>query len=141
MESLFGLEELGGTTNSMGGKVETVLLVEDREEVRRALGDYLTHLGYAVLAASDSADALALLESHDEVDVLLTDVRMPRGNGADLATAIRAKRPDLRVVLMSGYAPDPALRERMGVLHAEFLQKPFAASELVALLRGKTHAS
>lgn len=125
----------------MAEKLETVLLVEDREEVRRALRDYLSHLGYAVLAASESSAALAMLDENIDVDVLLTDVRMPRGSGTDLADAIRAKKPGVRVVLMSGYAPDPALRERMGVLHAEFLQKPFAPSELVALLRAKPRAS
>lgn len=113
---------------------ETVLLVEDREEVRRAIREYLLHLGYSVVVASESADALTLLRS-THVDVLLTDVQMPGGLGTDLADAARVIQPGVRVVLMSGFAPDPALRQRMGMLDAEFLQKPFAANELVSILR------
>jgi two-component system, cell cycle sensor histidine kinase and response regulator CckA len=122
-----------GQKDLVGGR-ETVLLVEDREEVRRALREYLTHLGYGVIVASESADALALLKETD-VDVLLTDVQMPGGLGTDLAAAVRELRPGVRVVLMSGYAPDPAMRQRMGLLDAAFLQKPFAANELVQILR------
>ena len=121
-------------SSDLGSERETVLLVEDREEVRRALREYLTHLGYAVLVASGSTDALAALETAN-VDVLLTDVQMPGGLGTDLADAVRAIRPGVRVVLMSGYAPDPALRQRMGLLDAAFLQKPFAPRELVSILR------
>jgi CheY-like chemotaxis protein len=113
---------------------ETVLLVEDREEVRRALREYLRHLGYDVLDATKAEEALALASRGAQIDVLLTDVNMPGGSGTDLADAIRAVLPGIRVVFMSGYAPDPAMRERMGLLGATFLQKPFATSELVALL-------
>ena len=114
---------------------ETVLLVEDRADVRRALREYLAHLGYAVLAAASPSEALAIAGRHGErIDVLLTDVNMPGGSGTDLADAVRAVRPRVRVVLMSGYAPDPAMRERMGLLGAAFLQKPFAPGELIAML-------
>lgn len=113
---------------------ETVLLVEDREEVRRALHEYLSHLGYDVLDATKAEDALAMASRGVRIDVLLTDVNMPGGSGTDLADAVRAVLPGVRVVFMSGYAPDPAMRQRMGLLGATFLQKPFAPRELIALL-------
>ena len=113
---------------------ETVLLVEDREEVRRALHEYLRHLGYDVLDATKAEEALAMASRGLRIDVLLTDVNMPGGLGTDLADAMREVLPDVRVVFMSGYPPDPAMRQRMGLLGATFLQKPFAPRELIALL-------
>ena len=88
----------------------TVLIVEDEEEVRALTRDVLEMHGYSVLEALDSADALRLGETHaGRLDLLITDVVMPRMSGPELARRLRARRPELRVLCMSGY-PEGAQR-------------------------------
>jgi CheY-like chemotaxis protein len=116
---------------------ETVLLVEDQEEVRSLARRALQSHGYSVREAASAEDALDLLAATGvEPDLLLTDVVMPGMNGVDLASRLRAERPHLRVVFMSGYSDHPALsRERLGA-GAAFLAKPFSPSALARTVRG-----
>jgi PAS domain S-box-containing protein len=90
------------------GGAETILLVEDDDAVRRLAERMLRSAGYRVLAAGDGGDALLIAEQHDgPIDLLLTDVVMPRLNGPRLAERLRRIRPAARLVFMSGYAaPD-----------------------------------
>jgi CheY-like chemotaxis protein len=105
---------------------ETVLLVEDDEGLRSLAKEVLTVLGYTVLDAGHPAEAVSLAEGYGQtIDLLLTDVIMPQMNGRQLAEALVATRPALRVLYMSGYtagAIGPG-----GVLEpgVHFLQKPF----------------
>ncbi len=113
----------------------TVLLVEDREELRTIIGDVLTAIGYRPHAARSPEHALEILaDASAGVDVLLTDVLMPRIGGAELAARARAVRPGLRVLFMSGFAPDPEDRRAFGADGGAFLQKPFSPDELAAKL-------
>jgi CheY-like chemotaxis protein len=119
-----------------GGGRETVLLVEDEEVVRDVVRQMLERQGYEVLVAGDGADALALAERHGgSIDVLATDVVMPRMSGREVADRLLPLRPDLRVLFMSGYTEDPAVWEGLEERKA-FLQKPFTAGDLSAALRG-----
>jgi two-component system, cell cycle sensor histidine kinase and response regulator CckA len=115
----------------------TVLLVEDEEEVRALTREVLEMHGYAVLEALDSADALRLGETHPgRLDLLITDVIMPRMSGPELARRLRARRPELRVLCMSGY-PEGAQREvaaDAGTWNA-WLQKPFGPDGLISKVR------
>ncbi|HET8532965.1 MAG TPA: response regulator [Methylomirabilota bacterium] len=115
----------------------TVLVVEDEEEVRSLTRDVLEMHGYAVLEALDSADALRLGETHPgRLDLLITDVVMPRMSGPELARRLRARRPELRVLCMSGY-PEGAQRgvtADAGTWNA-WLQKPFSPDGLIAKVR------
>ena len=102
-----------------------VLVAEDEPVVRNMVTRLLEQSGLTVLAAADGEAALELARSHaGSIDVLLTDVVMPRMGGRDLAGRLREERPGLRVVYMSGYAEDETLRA--GALgDAAFMQKPF----------------
>src|SRR5262249_10850699 len=91
--------------------------------------------GYEVIAARDAADAIRLAEEHPgTIDLLLTDVVMPRTSGPVLAERIRALRPDVKVVFMSGYAPD-AMTRHGSLAGAALLQEPFGRDELEKAMR------
>jgi CheY-like chemotaxis protein len=115
-----------------GGK-ETILVVEDEAGVRNLIRTVLKRAGYEVLVASDGAEALRLSESHGgQIHLLLTDMVMPGTRGDDLAQRIAASRPNLRVLLVSGYTD-----QIIGELAADtaFLQKPFTPSTLAQAVR------
>jgi PAS domain S-box-containing protein len=102
-----------------------VLVVEDQTQVRDLVTSALTRMGYHVLAAADGEEALAVMCTEVDVDLLVTDVTMPGLKGPEVAAALRREHPELQVLFMSGYTPEahdwPA---------AEFLQKPFTLAEL-----------
>ena len=113
----------------------TVLVVEDEEEVRSLTRDVLEMHGYAVLEALDPDDALRLGGSHPgPIDLLITDVVMPRMNGPELARRLRAGRPTLRVLCMSGY-PESTDRPAGEATWNAWLQKPFNPDGLIAKVR------
>jgi PAS domain S-box-containing protein len=114
---------------------ETILLVEDEESVRSMIRRVLEEHGYTVLAAGNGEEALELAHEHaDEIDLVFTDVVMPGMNGGELVSRLRALRPDIEVVYMSGYAEASV---RQGVLEtgATYLQKPFTPSALTEVVR------
>jgi DNA-binding response OmpR family regulator len=110
-----------------------ILLVEDNESVRLALDAYLTDEGYVVISAANAEEALrAAADPANPIDVLLTDVVLPKVGGRELAQALQHERPQLRVLFMSGYSPDTKLLE--GIAHAGWLAKPFKPEALVQRL-------
>ena len=109
----------------------TILLVEDEEAVRRLAARSLTRAGYQVLEAATPSEARALFDEHAaQIALLLTDVVMPEMRGPALAELLLAKRPELPVVFMSGYAPLEASEE--SAASAPFLAKPFSTSLLLS---------
>jgi two-component system, cell cycle sensor histidine kinase and response regulator CckA len=115
---------------------ETVLLVEDEEQVRASVLNILKRQGYRVIAAQNAGEAFLLCESHQGViDLLLTDVVMPQLSGPELAKRLAATRPEMKILCMSGYADDSIVRH--GVLEADvaFLQKPFTPTSLAGKVR------
>jgi PAS domain S-box-containing protein len=113
----------------------TILIVEDEPAVRQLGVDTLTELGYRVLEADGAAAALRLLDSHDEIDLLFTDVIMPEVNGRRLAEEARKRRPGLKVLFTTGYTRNAVVHN--GVLDpgVELLGKPFTIQQLAAKLR------
>ena len=115
---------------------EVILLVEDDEPVRAVIGTMLEGKGYRVLSAHDAKAAIAILDdSSVDIQLLLTDVVMPGLTGPELAERARATRPDLEVLLMSGYTEDTE-----GLIHTAdeavlLIQKPFSADQLLRKLR------
>jgi CheY-like chemotaxis protein len=108
----------------------TILLVEDESPVRALTGRVLERVGYRVLSAATPADACALFDAHAaEVTLLVTDVVMPEMHGPALAQRLVARRPDLRVLFMSGYSD--AIPESTGTHRMAFLRKPFVGAHLV----------
>ena len=114
---------------------ETVLLVEDEAAVRNLVRAVLERKGYVVLVAPDGAAALDLVDKHTGViHVLLTDIVMPRMSGRDLAPAVRARRPSIKVIFMSGYTAD--VPTELGTEGGPvFLSKPFNEYALTSKLR------
>ena len=108
-----------------------VLVVEDEPLIRLLVIDILSEAGFEVLEAQDPAEALTVLKSDEQIDVLLTDVRMPgRMNGFELAEIAKRMRPELRVIVTSGYSARGDLPSG-----TNFLCKPFSASDLVNRVR------
>ena len=125
----------GGEEPTVRGS-ETVLLVEDRQNLRTVLAQLLQDFGYEVLSAGSPQEAIEIVAAHPgTIHVLLTDVVMPRMSGADLARRVTAQRPDVRVLYMSGHAPDAVLRAGVLEQKAAFLQKPFTPELLASKLR------
>ncbi|MBE9638464.1 ATP-binding protein [Salipiger mangrovisoli] len=114
----------------------TVLVVEDEILVRMVVADALRDRGYRVLEAGTAAEALQVLAEAGEVDVLLTDVGLPRGmNGRQLAEAARAARPGLKVVFVTGYDEGATLGRVPPASEIEVVQKPFDLEVLMAKVR------
>jgi signal transduction histidine kinase/ActR/RegA family two-component response regulator len=114
---------------------EKVLLVEDDPTVRAVTGRMLRELGYTVLEAGSASEARNVAASDGRIDLLLTDVVMPGGNGRELAESLALAHPGLPVVFMSGYTADVVVRQGVVQDKVAFLSKPFTADALAAALR------
>jgi PAS domain S-box-containing protein len=118
------------------GSGETVLVVEDEPMVRSHVVRMLTRMGYQCLEAADGQEALELLSAREmPVDLVLSDIVMPRMNGNELARQIATRWPELPVLFMSGYTDDEMLRRDLLAPSALFIQKPFDARAIAAKLR------
>ena len=115
---------------------ETVLLVEDEEEVRTAVFESLQMRGYTVLKARHGREALMLCRRHPgPLHLLLTDVVMPQMTGPELAQRLGLLHPDLKVLYMSGYTSDALMERNVGAPGTAFLQKPFTPDALARAVR------
>jgi two-component system cell cycle sensor histidine kinase/response regulator CckA len=114
---------------------ERVLIVEDRKVVRELTRDVLESVGFAVVAVAGGREALDEVATGDPFDLLLTDVVMPEMSGPELAVKLRAKRPELPVLYMSGYTDDVLSAHELAQDATAFLRKPFGNAELVAAVR------
>ncbi len=113
------------------GDARRILLVEDNADVREAVGALLEAMGHAVATACDGEDAIRVFEERGGAfDLLITDVVMPRVGGQEMARRVVERKPEIKVLFMSGY-PDNALFQD-GILTdgINFLQKPFSAGLL-----------
>jgi PAS domain S-box-containing protein len=117
------------------GHGETVLVVEDDANVRLIITEVLEELGYAYLEAPDADTAIKLIETEQRIDLLLTDVGLPITNGRQLAEIALARRPDLKVLFVTGYAENAALRGGFLAPGAEMVTKPFAIDVLASKIR------
>ncbi|QUD90598.1 ATP-binding protein [Phenylobacterium montanum] len=118
----------GLTGGAVGG---TVLLVDDDDQVRATTADMLRRLGLKVIETGSGGAALEVLDSGPSIDLLLLDFAMPGMNGADVARAAQAKRPDLRVLFVTGYADLTAIDH---IDEHQVIRKPFGESELARRL-------
>jgi len=115
---------------------ETILLAEDEADVRALAHEVLERAGYAVVLATDGTEALRTWEGYrGRIDLLLTDVVMPRMGGFELARRLRTVHPDLRVIFISGYANDLVTVDRELANAAAYLQKPFRPRTLIQKVR------
>jgi len=120
---------------SLGGS-ETILLVDDTEMVRLVVTSMLESYGYTVLQAANGHEAIELAEqAQGSIDLLITDVVMPRMNGPELASLLVAAQPDLKVLFTSGY-PSDQVRHEIVAKRATFIHKPYLPAELAREVRG-----
>ncbi|MBK0392476.1 PAS domain S-box protein [Ramlibacter sp. CrO1] len=125
------LEESTSAVDAGHDELERVLVVDDQPEVLEMVAEIFRNLGFDVLTASDGRSALDLLERVDrKVDWLFSDVVMPGLNGVELARKVQASHPDVRIILVSGYAaPAGSLGD------FEFLSKPFSVADVARKMR------
>jgi CheY-like chemotaxis protein len=110
---------------------ETILLVEDDDEVRQVASRILRRNGYRVLEAGNGADALRVCENeNDPVDLIVTDLVMPEMGGSELAKKIREQQPDARILFTSGYTEDAVVRQSLLQEGEAFIEKPFTPAKL-----------
>lgn len=118
------------------GGTETVLVVEDHETILTLITNALARLGYNVLSAGDGPTALERYgTSPDVIEILVTDVMMPRMTGHELATRLTALRPTMKVLYASGYTQDIASRHGVFEPDVNFIQKPYTPRGLAARIR------
>jgi PAS domain S-box-containing protein len=123
-------DERAGSGTATGAGDAMILIVDDDAAVRAFLSDSLRGLGFGVVEAESGEQALAMLES-SAPDLALVDYAMPGMNGASLAVELRAVRPDIPIVFVTGYAETDQLDDAIGA-NAPVLRKPFSIAELAA---------
>lgn len=118
------------------GGTETILLTEDDPIIRTMAGSFLRDFGYRVIAAVDGEDALEKFADHErEIDLLILDVMMPKKDGGEVYKAVKAHRPDLGVLFISGYAAD-ILRQKGNLEEGiQFISKPVSPADLLGKIR------
>jgi two-component system, cell cycle sensor histidine kinase and response regulator CckA len=115
---------------------ETILLAEDEDGVRHVVAQMLREQGYTVLPANGGAEALRIAQSHSgPLELLVSDVMMPRMSGPELAERLRGIRPEMRVLFVSGYTDGEIVRGGELEPGTDFLQKPFTREQLATKVR------
>ena len=118
-----------------GRSGECILVVEDDADVRTYVTETLASLGYDVLDAGGGDDALRLMDQHQAIVLLLTDVVMPGMNGRKLAEAARARRPGIKVLFMTGYSRNAIVHQGRLDHGVDLIQKPLSSDQLAATVR------
>jgi two-component system cell cycle sensor histidine kinase/response regulator CckA len=131
-------EKLGAPLTSLEAPrgTETVLLAEDEQDVREVAREFLESGGYAVLEARDGAEAIQIAARHEgSIDLLVTDMVMPRMTGQELAGRLQQNRAALRVIYMSGYSEHAAAEAAQGDSSMRLLTKPFSRTAILRMVR------
>jgi two-component system, cell cycle sensor histidine kinase and response regulator CckA len=114
----------------------TILVIDDEKAVRDVTSRFLVLSGFTVLVAPDGADGLAVFRQHQEtIDALIVDLTMPGLGGLEVAEAVRSLRPDLPIVLMTGFNVHDAPLQYEGYGITGFVKKPFNRAELITAVR------
>lgn len=120
----------------MPGGDETVLVVDDEEDVRETVLALMDELGYRTLVAADGVAALAIVESNEQIDLLLTDVMMPGElDGPALAERTLQARPGIKILFTSGFADGKVLQRIDRVSGSALIAKPYRNEELALRIR------
>jgi two-component system cell cycle sensor histidine kinase/response regulator CckA len=136
IESMPGFEAIFSSASAdTRSRKETILLVEDQVFVRKATAEVLESAGYRVVLAGSAAQARTVYrQSFETVDLLLTDIVMPGESGCELAAEFAASRPQIRLLLMSGYIEQLTSCE-LGPYRKQCLAKPFSVPTLLRRVR------
>ena len=115
---------------------QTVLVVDDEEDLREAMRRMLERRGFATLTAADPAEAEAVCRDHGgTIDLLLTDLTLPGASGGELAKTATSMRPELRVLFVSGLPKEVAVGQGLVAEEAAVVQKPFTSDRLAEAVR------
>jgi CheY-like chemotaxis protein len=132
------IPERAAAPNNTAGKTAidlpptlTVLLVDDEDGVRTLITEILRDAGYAVIEASDGIEGLEVLQSGVQIDVVITDIGMPRMNGVEMIEQARESHPDLKVLFITGYAQQQVSLSQQLDRNAQVLTKPFVMNALL----------
>jgi len=117
-------------------RTATILLVEDEDLVRSLSRRVLESCGYAIIEAVDGIEALEILEESEiSIDLLITDVVMPRMGGPELAEKLLERMPNLPILFASGYTDDAIVRHGVLQTNVNFIQKPFTIDDVARKVR------
>jgi CheY-like chemotaxis protein len=115
---------------------ETILVVEDEEDLRNLVCETLKSNGYKVLMASNGAEALAILKTHGKkIHLIITDVVMPQGGGSELARHAQAIDKDVKILFQSGYTEDTLIQNGIHAGKIHFLEKPYTIKVFLSKVR------
>ena len=129
-------ETAAESTSAVFAGTAVILLVEDDHLVRKATGRMLAHDGFTILEAATGEEALAICQQHrGPIDLMLTDMVLPKMTGPELAAQVESARPETRVVFMSGYSDHALLANDRLHMGSPFIQKPFSSTTLTLTIR------
>jgi nitrogen-specific signal transduction histidine kinase/ActR/RegA family two-component response regulator len=130
-------EDVGRSVSSSPSGTETILLVEDEPQVRAMESCILADQGYAILQAANGEEALQVCQANQDQDIqlLITDMVMPRMSGDELITELSSRRPEIKFLVVSGYAENTLERSVVARSDVHFMQKPFKPMELAETVR------
>ena len=123
-------ENIRAETVKMTKRSESILVVEDNDDVRAYSSDALRDYGFNVLEAADASEALKVLEGNTPVDLLFTDIGLPGLNGRELVALVQRKHPSIRILFTSGYAQMPSPTSSRWISEIPLLSKPFTRAQL-----------
>ena len=114
---------------------KTILLAEDEESLSRMISQVLTSQKYLVLRAKNGEEALALFEANQtNIDLLISDIEMPRMSGVELRNNVREQNPQLKIILMSAFPPEPHLISLHLGSYDKFIPKPFDIFSFLSII-------
>jgi two-component system cell cycle sensor histidine kinase/response regulator CckA len=129
-------QEITNAAVAISKGMETILLVEDEDSLRRVVNRMLSAQGYVVLEARDGEDALSIAAGYGApIHLVVSDVVMPGPHGGEVCRRLRLDRPDIKTISMSGYTDDEVVRRGIVAGDMPFIQKPFSQTDLARLVR------
>jgi CheY-like chemotaxis protein len=132
-ETIVSVDDDGGDAEH--GRGETILIVEDDDGVRQYASEILRDLNYQIIEAKDSASALRLLDADKKFDLLLTDVVLPGKNGRELADEVERRRPETKIIFMTGYSRNAIVHQGRLDRGTELITKPLIERVLARKIR------
>ena len=131
-EAAASVQDPASGPGGVGERKDTILLVEDEIAVRKLAYQVLSNKGFEVLEAKDGEEGWAIFRAHySAIDIVVTDVVMPKMNGLAMARNILSRQPDARILFISGYSDDPISSLQMPHGNCAFLNKPFSVANLL----------
>jgi len=111
----------------------TILVVDDEAMIRNLLEKILTKEGYKILLAKDGQEALEIIGTK-KIDIVISDMKMPRMNGLDLLKTLKRDRPEIGVVIMTGYGDTYTVKDALLLGADEYITKPFKSYEMLMIV-------